>query len=102
MLDLVNMSLYIVYTEQRIMFLRSYAGIARGPLFLEDCMAIDRETMELRKRETELYRQYQNTREYRMCRESGEQISACFKLLVVSILREIQFKWGNRFLNRAR
>ena len=65
-------------------------------------MAIDRETLELRKRETELYRQYQNTWEYRMCRESGGQVSACFKLLIISILREIQFKLGNRFENQYR
>ena len=54
-------------------------------------MAIDRETLELRKRETELYRQYQNTWEYRMCRESGGQVSACFKLLVEPISKFREF-----------
>ena len=98
---MLNISLYIVYTEQIIMFLRSYAGIARGPLFLEDCMAIDRETLELRKREIDLYRHYQNTLEYRQCRETGGRVFACFKLLIMSIVRELQLKLGNRYRKYA-
>jgi len=65
-------------------------------------MAINREIMEERKKEIDLYRQYQNTLEYRMCRDSGGQVSACFKQLVLNILREIQLKLGNRFENRYR
>ncbi|NQT57517.1 MAG: hypothetical protein HQ557_00900 [Bacteroidetes bacterium] len=64
-------------------------------------MAIDRETLELRKREIDLYRQYENTWEYRKCRESGGQVSACFKLLVKSILRGIQLRLGNRYRKYA-
>lgn len=97
----MNISLYCIYTEQRVMFCRSYAGIARGPLLLEDCMAIDRNTLELRKREIELYRHYENTRNYKTCRNSGGQVSACFKLLIMSILREIHIKLGNRYQKYA-
>ncbi len=65
-------------------------------------MAIDRNTLELRKREIELYRHYEITRNYTKCRESGGQILVCFKSLIMSILREIQLKMGNRFQNRYR